>query len=308
MTKRSGRIPALLTACLLCFSSCGDTLPPSAIITAAYPEMAAYPDERKYRAENGEWDPAYDALLQEWINEQTGGLLEDAAGQLHMSPETILALATTVYYQAKWDREFQKENNTERTIQKKSVLPATEERSFSVLPLHLQLHVRKHRFDHPVTSAGGILPAVHMAGIGRQKIPYIRALGRVAEIDHHQLDLHPFRQDAFDVYGAAIPRAAVSSGFGKSRQIGSQLHEHAVFLGGADDAGDGLGGGESGGVFLPGTQQFPGAHVDPSDSGIVLLHHGKDAFPNGKPVPRMGDPGNRQAVYRGERDHAAADV
>ena len=55
-------------------------------------------------------------MLREWINEQTGGLLEEAAGNLSMSPETILALAATVYYQAKWDTEFQKENNTERVF------------------------------------------------------------------------------------------------------------------------------------------------------------------------------------------------
>jgi len=61
-------------------------------------------------------DPAYDAMLREWINEQTGGLLEEAAGNLSMSPETILALAATVYYQAKWDTEFQEENNTERVF------------------------------------------------------------------------------------------------------------------------------------------------------------------------------------------------
>lgn len=61
-------------------------------------------------------DPVYDKMLQDWINEQTGGLLEEAAGQLTMSPETILALVSTVYYQAKWDKEFQEENNTERTF------------------------------------------------------------------------------------------------------------------------------------------------------------------------------------------------
>ena len=61
-------------------------------------------------------DPAYDAMLQNWINEQTGGLLEEAAGNLSMPPETILTLATTIFYQAKWKNEFREENNTERTF------------------------------------------------------------------------------------------------------------------------------------------------------------------------------------------------
>lgn len=55
----------------------------------------------------------YNKLLQKWINEQTGGLLEEQASQIEMTPETILALATTVYFRAKWEDEFIKENNTQ---------------------------------------------------------------------------------------------------------------------------------------------------------------------------------------------------
>ncbi len=45
---------------------------------------------------------------QAWLNQQTGGLLEDQIGNIEWNSETILALATTVYFRAKWDNEFQK--------------------------------------------------------------------------------------------------------------------------------------------------------------------------------------------------------
>ena len=54
-----------------------------------------------------------DKLLQDWINEQTGGLLEEQAQNLHMDPATVFALASTIYYRAKWRNEFWEENNTE---------------------------------------------------------------------------------------------------------------------------------------------------------------------------------------------------
>jgi len=55
----------------------------------------------------------YNSMLQGWLNEQTGGLLEEQAGKIEMDPQTIFALATTVYYKAKWAKEFNEANNTE---------------------------------------------------------------------------------------------------------------------------------------------------------------------------------------------------
>ena len=48
----------------------------------------------------------FNRALQDWLNEQTGGLLKEQAGQIEMDPDTILALATTVYFRAKWADEF----------------------------------------------------------------------------------------------------------------------------------------------------------------------------------------------------------
>lgn len=55
------------------------------------------------------------AALQSWLNEQTGGLLEEQAAGVTLDPATILALATTVYFQAKWKDTFN-ESVTEKGI------------------------------------------------------------------------------------------------------------------------------------------------------------------------------------------------
>ena len=55
----------------------------------------------------------YNKMLQDWLNEQTGGLLEEQAGNVEMDPITVFGLATTVYFRAKWQNEFYAQNNTE---------------------------------------------------------------------------------------------------------------------------------------------------------------------------------------------------
>ena len=57
----------------------------------------------------------FDQALRDWINEQTGGLLEAQADGLSMDPETIMALASTIYYRAKWHSEFS-EDRTEKGL------------------------------------------------------------------------------------------------------------------------------------------------------------------------------------------------
>lgn len=51
--------------------------------------------------------------LQAWLSEQTGGLLEEQARQLELGAGTVLALATTVYFKAKWGWEFSPEDTAQ---------------------------------------------------------------------------------------------------------------------------------------------------------------------------------------------------
>ena len=47
-----------------------------------------------------------DEALQRWINENTGNLLTEQAAGIKLDKDTILALATTIYYNARWSQTF----------------------------------------------------------------------------------------------------------------------------------------------------------------------------------------------------------
>lgn len=67
-----------------------------------------------YQGEMGSAE--FNKALQNWLNEQTGGLLEEQAGNVETDPSAILALATTVYFKAKWGKEFSPEDTAPQTF------------------------------------------------------------------------------------------------------------------------------------------------------------------------------------------------
>jgi len=66
--------------------------------------LARYYYASAFRGEMGSEE--YNNALQTWLNEQTGGLLEEQAKGVELDPLTVLALATTVYYKGAWQDEF----------------------------------------------------------------------------------------------------------------------------------------------------------------------------------------------------------
>lgn len=59
---------------------------------------------------------AYNQELQDWINSNTGSLLAEQAGELKLSPQTVLALVSTIYYSAQWADRFYDSANTQDTF------------------------------------------------------------------------------------------------------------------------------------------------------------------------------------------------
>lgn len=68
---------------------------------------------------------ALNNALQAWLNDNTGGLLKDQAENVELDPQTVFALASTVYFTAGWESKFSKSNtkdavfhlsNTDKTI------------------------------------------------------------------------------------------------------------------------------------------------------------------------------------------------
>ncbi len=76
--------------------------------------LAQYYYASSYRGEMG--SAAFDQALQDWIDQQTGGLLKEQASGLTMDKETVLALATTIYFRAKWSGEFSERNTSTDTF------------------------------------------------------------------------------------------------------------------------------------------------------------------------------------------------
>ncbi len=66
-----------------------------------------------FRGEMGTQE--YDRALRRWIDEQTGNLLSGNSSGISMPKDTVLTLATTLYFSAKWEEEF-KNNNTSNEI------------------------------------------------------------------------------------------------------------------------------------------------------------------------------------------------
>lgn len=56
---------------------------------------------------------SFNKTFRNWLNKQTGGLLKEQAAQLQLRKETILALATTIYFRAKWHNEFSKSSTVQ---------------------------------------------------------------------------------------------------------------------------------------------------------------------------------------------------
>lgn len=51
--------------------------------------------------------------LRKWLNAQTGGMLSDEISDISLDSKTVMALATTIFYQAKWYSEFQESYTVE---------------------------------------------------------------------------------------------------------------------------------------------------------------------------------------------------
>lgn len=49
----------------------------------------------------------------QWLNKNTGGMLKDRTDKIDLSPDTVLALYSTLFFQAKWGDEFNAKNNTD---------------------------------------------------------------------------------------------------------------------------------------------------------------------------------------------------
>ncbi len=50
-------------------------------------------------------------ILREWLKEQTGGLLDEAAENIKLDAQMVMSLCSTVYFRSMWDQKFSKDEN-----------------------------------------------------------------------------------------------------------------------------------------------------------------------------------------------------
>lgn len=90
-------------------------------INADYPynDKAADSIALNYFAESYLFDsysPDSTARIQDWLNEKTKGLLRDSVESVQLTPETILNICTTLYFNGKWTDKFYKAKTEEMTF------------------------------------------------------------------------------------------------------------------------------------------------------------------------------------------------
>lgn len=54
--------------------------------------------------------------LRKWLNEQTGGMLSDEIKDIELDSKTVMALATTIFYQAKWYSDFEESQTVQNVF------------------------------------------------------------------------------------------------------------------------------------------------------------------------------------------------
>lgn len=58
----------------------------------------------------------FNQIFHDWLNTQTGGLLKEQAQELNLDGDTVMALATTIYFRAKWADEFRESTTASDTF------------------------------------------------------------------------------------------------------------------------------------------------------------------------------------------------
>jgi len=76
--------------------------------------LAEYYYASSFEGESGSEE--FNEELRHWLSEQTNGILDDKIKDVCILPEAILTLASTIYFYAKWDTEFNEELTKEKVF------------------------------------------------------------------------------------------------------------------------------------------------------------------------------------------------
>jgi serpin B len=74
--------------------------------------LAEYYFASIYQGEMG--SNGYNQALRQWLNDQTGGVLKDQIDHIELTPDTVLALYSTIYFEAFFVSKFREEQTTQK--------------------------------------------------------------------------------------------------------------------------------------------------------------------------------------------------
>ena len=115
-------------------------------------------------------------------------------------------------------------------------------------------------------------------------------------IHKYELDLHFFGYQCLYVYSGVLSLPNTHTRFGKSRKIGHELHEYAVFLDRAYRSGNSFSAGEQSCIFSPCAEQF--LMGEPDSAAVYTLDDSTDILSDIKPVGRVRYARYRYRIYR----------
>jgi serine protease inhibitor len=78
----------------------------------AIQNLVKYHFASTYQGEMG--SNGYNQALRQWLNDQTGGLLKDQIDHIELPPDTVLALYSTIFFEAAFEEEFSAEKTTQK--------------------------------------------------------------------------------------------------------------------------------------------------------------------------------------------------
>lgn len=188
--------------------------------------------------------------LREWICEQSGGLLQEQAQEMEFSADTVLALASTVHYRAKWQSAFLKKRTegmlfhgmnriiSHKYIKQKSVLKYYQGENFSAVFV-------------PMEGGGGMWLMLPKEG----GIP--DDLLNSGEVVRFLLDQEAWEDSTYHLIDLIIPKLDLASDLDLRQEL-QALGVTDVFH---DQAAD----------FTPLTKQTDGIYVGEADHAVRMV-------------------------------------
>ncbi len=144
----------------------------------------------------------FDQGIRDWINEQTGGLLDQQVNELESEPGLIFSLISAVYYQGKWSVQFKEENTKDGVFHGTN---GDKTCSFMNATIHEKNYYYGDQFTavfHEIDTGGGMWLILPDEGVEMNSLladPQVQALIQGQKTENMQVKTVHLSMPKFDV-------------------------------------------------------------------------------------------------------------